>query len=153
MRSNAANPGVPTHLDVEALSKKDRELLEELDPAFEFDETLRKHQIADRIVAAGPRPFRAPTAAGWVFVHPDLKHSGSWRATFFDDDWEPYSHMEFPADSSEESFAAAVKEITLDAKFDRMEWYVGNPGEIDPALYEYIVDCPRGAGRDQPRAA
>jgi hypothetical protein len=131
------NPGVPTHLDVEALSDTDRKLLEELDPEFEFDETLRKHQIAERIVAGGPRPFRAPTAAGWVFVHPDVKHPGSWRATFFDENDEPYSHMEFPRDTSEESFAAVVKEITLDAKFDRMEWYVGNPAEIDPVLYEY----------------
>lgn len=133
----APNPGVSTHLDLEALTKEERELLEEY-PDFELDETYRKDQIAARIVAAGPRPFRTPTSAGgWVFVHPDLKHPGSWRATYFDDDGDPWSHTEFPRDTSEESFAATLKDLRLDAKFDRMEWYVGNPEQIDPLLYEY----------------
>lgn len=133
------NPAVPTHLDVEALSEEDRLALEELDPAWEYDEVLRRKQIADRIIAAGPRPFRVPTAGGWAFVHPDVKHRGSWRATFFDENDEPYSHWEYPRDTSEESFAAVVREVTRDAgpRYDRMEWYVGNPAEIDPALYEY----------------
>ena len=121
-RGYRRNSAVPTHLDVAALSAKDREMLEEF-PEFDLEELYTKEQIASRVVAAGPRSFRAPTPGGWVFVHPDLNSRGNWRATFFDAEGNPYSHTEFPRPTSEESFEAVVEDLSLDARLAQMEWY------------------------------
>lgn len=125
-RKARPNPGVEMHFDPEILTEEQKQdLIDFDDPAWGMEDQVRRQQVVDRIVAAGPRAFIAPVSEASkveVLVHKDSVHPGNWRATYIDEDG-PIGHDEAIRPTPEESFRDIVNDLKYRANLYKMEWF------------------------------